>query len=72
MDALYVARLPSGPIAVLEGTADLIWTVACADEPAPVAARVAALVDRDVAEIADAVDVYLADLVERGLLRAAS
>jgi len=72
VDALYVARLPSGPIVVLDGTAALIWTVACTDEPASVAARVAALVDRDVAEIADAVDVFLADLVERGMLRPAS
>ena len=72
MDALYVARLPAGPIIVLDGTAALIWTVACADEPGSIAARVAARVDRDVAEIAYAVDEFVADLVEQGLLIAAS
>lgn len=67
-----MARLPAGPIVVLDGTAALIWTIACADEPGSVAERVAEHVDRDLSEIAPAIDEFLADLVSRGFLRAAS
>jgi hypothetical protein len=68
--AVYVARLPDGPIVVLTETASLIWVTACSDEPGTVAERVAARVDRSVQEITPAVESFLADLVDRGLLRA--
>lgn len=67
-----MARLPAGPILVLDGTAALIWTIACAGEPGSVAERVAEHVDRDLAEITPAVEEFIADLVSRGLLSAAS
>lgn len=66
-----MALLPDGPIIVLAGTAALVWVAACSDEPGTVAARVAASVDRDVEEISDAVDAFLAELVGMGLLREA-
>ena len=69
-DALYVARLPGGPIVVLEGTAALTWTEACRDLPDTVAARVALRLNQDVADIAADIDVFIAGLVEQGLLRA--
>lgn len=71
-EAVYVARLPDGPIIVLEGTAALIWAEACSSEPGEIADRVGERVDRDTGEIADAVSRFVEDLVARGLLRKAA
>lgn len=68
-DAVYVARLPDGPIIVLEGTAALIWMEACSHEPGAIVDRVGEQVDRDTGEIADAVVRFVEDLVAQGLLR---
>ncbi|MCE4027822.1 MULTISPECIES: hypothetical protein [unclassified Microbacterium] len=70
-DAVYVARLPQGPIVVLAGTAAVIWRAACDAGAGTVAHRAAGSVDRDSAAITDAVDGFVADLVARGLLRRA-
>ena len=68
-DAVYVARLPDGPIAVLDGVAALIWTEACAGDRETVAARVAAALEPPAEDIDRAVDEFVAGLVDRGLLR---
>ena len=71
-DAVYIARLPDGPIIVLEGTSALIWMEACSPAPGEVADRVADQVDRDAAEIAADVERFVQDLVAQGLLREAA
>ena len=43
--AVYVAELPDGPIAVLDGVAAVIWTEACAGDRETVAERVAAALE---------------------------
>jgi len=65
---VYVAHLPDGPIAVLEGTAALIWGEACSGERESIADRVAEATGAAVAEIRGDVESFVADLVERGLL----
>jgi|GEM_PF-2122133 len=67
-DAVYVARLPEGPVVVLAGTAAVVWRAACDPGEGTVADRAARSVDQDSTTIAPAVDGFLADLVERGLL----
>ena len=67
-DAVYIARLPDGPIIALEGTAALIWIEACSPAPGDLADRVADHVDRDAADIAADVEGFVDDLVARGLL----
>lgn len=68
-DAVYAARLPQGPIVVLAGTAAVIWRAACDGRAGTVTDRVAGSVDRDGAAIDGAVEVFVADLVGRGLLQ---
>ena len=67
--AVYVARLPRGPIVVLAGTAAVIWRAACAAGEGTVADRAAGSIDRGSSAIAEAVDGFVADLVGRGLLQ---
>jgi hypothetical protein len=64
----YLARLPDGPIVVLEGTASIIWGQAVGGEVPDVASGVAAATGEEVTQIRDAVDQFLADLVDAGLL----
>jgi hypothetical protein len=71
-EAVYVARLPDGPIIVLEGTAALIWHEACSSGPGTIADRVGEQVDRDTGEIADAVARFVEDLLAQGLLHQAA
>lgn len=66
---VYVAHLPSGPIAVLEGVAGLIWTEACAGDRETLAARVAAALAPPAEGIDGDIDEFVATLVDRGLLR---
>ena len=65
-DDLYLATLPGGPTALLQGPARLIWLAAAAgDDVVPV---VAELVGRPAHEIAGDIETFLQDLVARGLL----
>lgn len=48
---IYAAPLPSGPIAVLDGMAAVIWREACAGDRESIAERVAAATDASVDEI---------------------
>ena len=65
---VYAARLPSGPIVVLEGIAALIWDEACSGDRATITERVAAATDVAPDMIRADVDAFVADLVARGLL----
>lgn len=72
---VYVARLPSGPLVVLDGSAAVIWEAATCDGPdsdlSPenaVVATVADTVGVDVGDVHDDVLAILADLVRLGLL----
>lgn len=66
---VYLARLPAGPMQVLNGVGSLIWLEATAtDSTGDLVARVAALVDRPPDTIRTEVVSFLADLVEAGLL----
>jgi hypothetical protein len=66
---VFLARLPDGPIIVLQGTAALIWAEACGPDVGGVVHRVAEQVGRDAADIEHVVDDFLDDLVEQGLLQ---
>jgi Coenzyme PQQ synthesis protein D (PqqD) len=66
-DAVYAARLPDGPIMVLDGVAAVIWEEACASDE-DVVARVAERTGVTPAEVADSVAEFLAQLVRAGLL----
>jgi nucleotide-binding universal stress UspA family protein len=66
--ALFVARLPDGPIIVLEGIAALIWTESCQEDTGDLADRIAAQVDREASEIAEDVADFLSAMVRHGLL----
>lgn len=65
---VYAARLPDGPIVVLDGVAGLVWSAACAGERTTIAERVAEATDAEADEIRDEVDAFVSDLVARRLL----
>lgn len=67
--AVYVARLPGGPIAVLEGVAALIWTEACAGALETLVDRVESGIEPPVEGIDGEIDEFVAALLDRGLLR---
>ena len=66
---VYVARLPDGPIFVLDGVAGLIWTEACNGPAATIVDRVAAMTDAAPDDIRAHVEAFAADLVARGLVK---
>ena len=66
--AVYLARLPDGPIIVLHGTAAEIWAEACVGDPASLAARVAARLGTEPEAIEEDVSAFLRDLVHARLL----
>lgn len=65
---VYAARLPGGPIVVLEGIAALIWDEAFVGDRETIPDRVAAATDAAPDTIRADVDAFVADLVARGLL----
>ncbi len=68
---VYAARVPEGPVLVLDGAAAEIWREARADDGRTVAERVAALFGVPVDEVRGDVDDFLADACARGILRRA-
>ena len=68
-DAVYIARLPDGPIAVLEGVAAVIWIEACSEDRETLAQRVATLLDPPPGNIAREVDDFVERLIDQGLLQ---
>ena len=67
-DTAYVAVVPGGAIHVLQGTSGLIWDVATSGPRDTLVARVAECVGEPQDAVADIVDAFLVDLVERGLV----
>lgn len=67
-DTVYTARLPDGPIVVLNGVAALIWHEACRGDRESIADRVARATDAPPDAIRADVDAFVTDLVSRGLL----
>lgn len=65
---VYAARLPDGPIVVLDGVAALIWHEACAGGRESIAERVATVTGVEPDVIRADVDAFVADLVKRELL----
>lgn len=65
---VYAARLPDGPIVVLDGIAGLIWSEACGGDRESIADRVAEATDAATDAIRADVEAFVADLVARGLL----
>lgn len=65
---VYVARLPHGPIHVLDGTAALIWLEALREDPSDLSTRVATAAGVPEEALGDDVTRFVADLVARGLL----
>ena len=67
-EAVYIAQLPDGPIAVLDGVAAVIWLEAGAGERETLAARVGAVLEPPVSDIDQAVDEFVEGLIGHGLL----
>ncbi len=65
---VYAARLPDGPIVVLDGIAGLIWSEACGDDRESIVDRVAEATDTAPDAIRADVETFVADLIARGLL----
>ncbi len=68
---VWVAGLPGGPIHVLEGVAASIWTSATSTPAEGWHTRVAAAWEQSSDVVKAQVDAFVADLVDRGLLRPA-
>lgn len=68
---VYAARLPGGPIIVLEGIAALIWDEASTGERATITERVAEAVDVAPDTIRGDVEAFVGELLTRGLLASA-
>jgi len=66
---VYAARLPTGPIIMLEGIAALIWGEACSGERATITERVAEATDVAPDTIRADVEAFVDDLISRGLLK---
>lgn len=67
-DTIYVARLPFGPLVVLEGVGALIWREARGRDTVGIVCRVAERTGTDSTTIAAAVESFIDDLVARRLL----
>jgi hypothetical protein len=67
-DTVYAARLPDGPILVLDGVAALVWDAARRNRRREVAHEVAEATGADLAAIRPVIDAFIDDLVDRGLL----
>lgn len=65
---VYVASLPRGPIAVLDGTAAVIWRALAPDDIVGTVARVAVSVGAGVEEVRPVVEEFVARLGDAGLL----
>lgn len=65
---VFVAHLPAGPIAVLDGTAALVWHEVAALANGPVVERVADATGQPVDLIRADVEAFLEDLTVRGML----
>ncbi|WP_427383676.1 PqqD family protein [Janibacter sp. G56] len=65
---VFVAPLPQGPIAILEGPAATIWRLAPEGEAPDLAARVAAEVGEPLATVRDDVATFVDELVRTRLL----
>jgi hypothetical protein len=68
---VWVAGLPGGPIHVLEGVAASIWTSATSGPAEGWRARATAAWEQSSEAVGEQVDAFVADLVDRGLLRPA-
>lgn len=67
-DHAFLARVPEGPILVLDAVGGIIWEEALAGDRADLADRVAERTGAESAEIRDLVEAFVRDLVIRGLL----
>jgi hypothetical protein len=65
---VYVALLPRGPIAVLDGTAAVIWRASSTGPLESTADRVAHTMGWDAGEIRESVDSFVGGLVAQGLI----
>ena len=65
---LYLASLPDGPVARLDGAAAVIWVEAIASDDLSLPERVARLLRDAPDDLGPHVDAFVADLVDRGLL----
>ena len=67
--ATYVANLPSGPIAVLDDVATLIWLEACAGDRETLVARVSAALEPSGEDIISYVNAFIDRLIDLGMLQ---
>ena len=65
---VFVARVPEGPIQVLDTVAAIIWEEALAGDRAGLAVRVAERTGAEASEIHADVEAFVDELVSRGLL----
>lgn len=78
LPTLYLARLPNGPLVVLDGSAALIWRAAvttgagaAADPEESVVVEVAALSGVEPTDIRNDVRAFVTQLLDQGLLERA-
>lgn len=67
---VYVAPLPSGPVSVLPDQSAVIW-LAAVEGGGDVVDVVAEALGHDADDVRDDIEAFVAELVERGLLRRA-
>jgi hypothetical protein len=67
-EAVYVARLPTGPIFVLDAVGGLIWREATTRSSEGMIDRLARQLDVDPEHIASDVRAFIDELIGRGLL----
>lgn len=65
---VYVAAVPAGPIAVLEGTAALIWELALDGPGTTLTERVAGVTGQPVDTVREDVTTFVGQLVDGGWL----
>ena len=67
---VYVAPLPNGPVSVLPDQSAVIW-LAAVEGGGDVVDTVADVLGHDADDVRDDIEAFVAELVERGLLRRA-
>jgi hypothetical protein len=66
--SVFVAQLPDGPILALHQASALIWDEALSGDREHLAQRVATATGAEIVDVAEYVEGFVADLIDRGLL----
>lgn len=67
-EVLYVAKVPEGPILVLEDVSRVVWREALTESDEPIETRIAAMFEGDPSNIAASIRAFLDEMVAAGIL----